>query len=293
MSNTPKNFSIQLGSLICLYVSLGFFTALLFSLINLYFPDPAQSYWEIERAAETIRFTIAMVIVFFPTYIVLTRVVQKTRRTETDGAYLNLTKWLIYLSLLAAGAVLLGDLVSVIYTFLNGEVTVRFLLKVAAILFFFGLAFFYYLKDVQGYWLTREKQSQAYAITVTLMVMTALAVGFTKIETPTEVREARIDNNQISDLRDIQWGIEEYYLANDELPASIAAVYGVESIPTPPDDRPDYIYRQIDERAYELCATFSEASAQDEHPRNRPFQEKNFNWYHEEGEWCFERSVTN
>jgi hypothetical protein len=116
MENTAKNFALQLGSLISLYVSIGALIALLFGIITLLYPDSAQYAWEGESARITIRTTIAILVVFFPTYITLTRIVNKIRRTES-GTYLTLTKWLIYLSLLIGGGVLLGDLVTVLNSF--------------------------------------------------------------------------------------------------------------------------------------------------------------------------------
>ena len=125
--NTPKNFALQLGALITLYVSLTSLMTLLFAVITVAFPDAADGYYTVESATSTIRFSAAILIVFFPVYLWLTRTLNQIRRKE-DGVYLTLTKWLIYLSLLGGGGVLLGDLVAVIYNFLEGEITTRFVL---------------------------------------------------------------------------------------------------------------------------------------------------------------------
>ena len=123
--NTAKHFVLQLGSLVSLYLSLTFLLVLLFGAINIIFPDAADYVWEVESAQSQIRIGIAMVIVFFPTYLLITRIVNQARRKEQNGAYLGLTKWLIYLSLLVGGLVLLIDLVVVIMTFLEGEISER------------------------------------------------------------------------------------------------------------------------------------------------------------------------
>ena len=162
-NHTAKHFVVQLGSLISLYLSLAFFLVLAFGFINLLFPDSLDGVWQLENAASNVRLGFAMVVVFFPTYLVLTRLVNKNRRASQDTNYLGLTKWLIYLSLLIAGLTLLGDMVAVIMGFLEGELTQRFLLKALAVAVVTGAAFFYYLKDAQGYWLTREKLSYTYA----------------------------------------------------------------------------------------------------------------------------------
>jgi uncharacterized protein YacL len=155
-NTTPKHFVLQLGSLISLYISLGFLLGLLFGIINLKFPDATEGYWALESASSAVRLGIAMVIVFFPTYLILTRLVNKLRRQEKNGSYLNLTKWLVYLSLLVGGGVLLGDLVAVIMTFLEGEITQRFIFKALAVLVVVGLAFHYYILDARGFWLAQN-----------------------------------------------------------------------------------------------------------------------------------------
>jgi hypothetical protein len=118
MENTAKNFALQLGSLIALYVSIVALVTLLFGLITIFYPDVANGYWEYNSASSSVRFGIALLVIFFPVYIVLTRMVNTTRRIE-QGSYLTLTKWLIYLSLLVGGVTILGDLVSVVNAFLN------------------------------------------------------------------------------------------------------------------------------------------------------------------------------
>ena len=44
---------------------------------------------------------------------------------------------------------LVGDLVALIFHFLQGELTTRFLLKVAVVLVLAGTAFAYYLRDLR------------------------------------------------------------------------------------------------------------------------------------------------
>lgn len=286
--NTPKNFALQLGALITLYVSLTSLMTLLFGVITVMFPDAADGYWQAESATSQIRFSIAILIVFFPVYLWLTRTLNQIRRKE-DGVYLTLTKWLIYLSLLVGGGVLLGDLVAVINGFLNGELTTRFLLKAGVLALTIAGAFYYYLKDAQNYWQRHEKQSIYFGAGATLVVVVSLILGFMNSETPAEVREAKIDDNQIGHLQDFQWRIEDYYRSNEVLPEDLSVLYVGMEMPEAPEGRAAYTYNVIDERNYKLCATFSQDSAAGDYSYARPVMEKNYNWSHGEGEWCFER----
>jgi len=58
-------------------------------------------------------------------------------------------KWLIYIALLVASAVLLGDLVYVIYSFLEGNFTLQFLAKAAVVAAVSGGIFLFYLSDTR------------------------------------------------------------------------------------------------------------------------------------------------
>ena len=301
-NNTAKHFVLQLGSLITLYLSIAFLLVLLYGIINLLYPDAVESYYQIESSSEGVRLGIAMLLVFFPTYLILTRKINLIRRQEVGSTYSGLTKWLVYLSLLIGGGVLLGDLVAVILAFLNGEITTRFILKATALLVVVGAAFYYYLQDARGYWTTREKMSVYYAIGMSVVVLMALVIGFNHIETPTQVREMKLDENQVSDLQNMQNRIEDYVRTNNKLPAQVEELYVGVKVPVAPEDREDYTYK-ITDKGFELCATFTFPS-QNPDMYSYPSDigiigstktltiKGGDNWDHTEGKYCFERVVT-
>lgn len=297
-NHTAKHFVLQLGSLISLYLSLSFLLTLIFGVINLKFPDVAETIWQIDSSNSQVRLGIAMVIVFFPTYIILTRYVNSIRRKDPAGSYLELTKWLIYLSLLVGGITLLVDLVVVIMTFLEGEITQRFLLKAFAVLLVIGSAFYYYLLDARGLWLTDEKQSRLFAIVASVIVFISITFGFLLIETPTTMHEQRIDATQISDLQNIQWHVQDYLAINNSLPENLNALTNANLLETI-EGRPAYQYNLTD-KGFTLCATFATASRPGEFfsgptivtkPGDSPIIINPDNWEHGAGEWCFERVV--
>jgi hypothetical protein len=287
--NTPKNFVIQLGALIALYVSITALTVLVFSIINLKFPDESY-YWEGESAREAIRTCMAVIIVFFPTYLTLTRFSNQNRRTESNGEYVGLTRWLVYFSLLVAAGILLGDLVTLINYFLNGEITTRFLYKVFALFVIVGSAFHYYILDVKGYFTNRIQKSMQFAIGAVVLVVTSLVFGFQYIETPSEVREQRLDEQQITDLQSAQSYIENYHFTNKILPSDLASAYDGLPVPTAPTGRTEYRYNITGDKSYELCATFA-APTRGLNDVNTIAIETNFNWNHQAGAWCFKRMI--
>lgn len=295
-NNTAKHTVLQLGSLITLYLSISFLVVLLFSIINLRFPDAAESYWQIESSSSSVRLAIAMLVVFFPTYLALTRNVNQNRRKETSSFYHGLTKWLIYLSLLVGGGVLLVDAVVVILGFLEGDLTTRFILKALVLMMVVGAAFYYYLQDARGHWLTREKESKLYALGMAVVVVTSIVVGFFHTETPNAVREMRLDETQITDLQQIQWQIEsELAMSSSTLPATLEEAYGEIEMPVAPEDRAAYSY-EVTDKGFKLCATFSRDSNANQEMWGPTFDKDALiqnanNWQYKEGRYCFERVV--
>lgn len=302
MEHTPRNIVLQLGALIALYLSVSFFLTLVFGLINVAYPIASDSSWEIESASNNIRLGIAMVIVFFPTYLLLTRQVNRYRRKE-NGAYQNVTRWLVYLSLLVAGLVLLVSLVTTIYTFLNGDITTRFILKAGSVVGIIGLTFNYYLQDLRGFWITHESRSLLYGGLVSAVVLLTMLFGFINIETPAQVRELKLDEQQLNDLRSIQWDISAYLQNSSTTPSSLDELYTDSSqVLEAPEGRDAYTYAQTD-NGFELCATFSR-DYRDELSRPGPDFRPNRapgdsslviinaeDWNYDQGRYCFKRTV--
>jgi hypothetical protein len=300
-TNTARNFAIQLGSLISLYTSLSAVIMVVFGVITIVYPNPTNMSWENVGAQEAIRFGIAMLIVFFPTYIVLTRFVNKIRREET-GTYLVLTKWLVYLSLLVGGGILLGDFVATILTYLNGDITLRFILKALTLAFVIGTAFYYYIQDARMFWNTHEKQSIQYAAGAGVIVLCVLVLGFMHSDTPSKVRDIKIDEQEVSDLSDMQYRIEDSYRVNKSLPKDVASLYIGIAAPTAPAGREPYTYTATGNLTYTLCATFAYPSQDSANsgrivapvaaPDSKPLINPYNNWDHGAGKVCFERTIT-
>jgi hypothetical protein len=294
MENSAKHFSIQLGAMIALYVSLGALIVLLFSTINLIYPDPLNQPWENDSSQSSIRTTLAMLVVFLPAYLVLTRLINTMRRA-TQGAYLPLTRWIIYLSLLIGSIVLLGNFATVIYNFLTGELTTRFILKALLLAVAVGAALLYYGLDTRDYWLRRESLSLGMGGVVIVLVLIAMGSAYRLIDSPAVVREKATDERQINDLMTIQNQISDHYLVTGTLPATLAEIDRDPSLAvTAPADRDPYEYRRISETEFALCAEFAHERLPTAWELTNPVGPGIKNpdsWSHGTGSVCFDRVV--
>lgn len=129
-----------------LAVSAFHFGSLLFELIERAFPDPLDEH-AAGYSVHTVRRAIAALVVAFPIYVLLSYRVNAAMREDPTKRASKIRKWLTYMTLFIAAAVLVGDLSAVIYSLLSGELTVRFILKALTVVLIAGAIFGYYLWD--------------------------------------------------------------------------------------------------------------------------------------------------
>ena len=153
IKTTPKDFFLNLLSIVTLYGSAIAFLTLIFQYVNVWLPDPLEGgqYYVRQGAFRAIRWSIASLIIIFPVYILTNWFLNKSYAKVPEKRYLKIRKWLIYFTLFAAALIIIGDLVTLIYRLLGGEFTLRFILKVVAVFFVAGNIFGYYLWDLRKY----------------------------------------------------------------------------------------------------------------------------------------------
>ena len=124
--------------------------SLVFDLIDNAFPDPAQTFGYSPGSEDSgLRWAAAWIVVAFPVFLGLSHHLGKAVRKEPTKRSSRVRKWLTYLTLYVAATAILSDLATLIYNALGGELTSRFLLKVATVAVLAGGAFLYYLTDLR------------------------------------------------------------------------------------------------------------------------------------------------
>ncbi|MEM7062749.1 MAG: DUF5671 domain-containing protein [Cyanobacteria bacterium P01_B01_bin.77] len=133
------------------FVTLGIWTQALgeigFILINHVIPDPlSRSY---DNSSFQIAFCLARLLVAYPVYLFLMHKITRDLATYREKIYSGVRKWLTYIALLVIALVGIGTLMAFLTSFLRGEVTLRFLLKVLVILVLDGSTLIYYYQWIQ------------------------------------------------------------------------------------------------------------------------------------------------
>jgi hypothetical protein len=131
-----------------LYLSAFNLGQLVFELIDRALPDPAAPAYEL-TILHALRWSIASLIVAVPVFLYTSWLTARATQADPTKRSSRIKRQLTYLTLFIASCLLIGDVTSLIYSFLGGELTTRFLLKVLTIGTIAGTAFWYYLNDVR------------------------------------------------------------------------------------------------------------------------------------------------
>lgn len=136
-----------------LFASLAFVAIYLITLVHglldLLLPDPGAEYWEERNAMDDIRWSIATLLVATPVFVWMTLHVRRQILEDAGRRRSPARKWLTYMALFIAALVFFGDAVFVINSFLNGEATLRFLLKALTVACVSGTIFAFHLRDIE------------------------------------------------------------------------------------------------------------------------------------------------
>jgi hypothetical protein len=131
-----------------LYITAIQLNNMLFSFIELAFPLPGRDF-EAERAGRSIRWATASLIVAFPIFLALSLKLRREIQAEPARRLSSVRRWLIYLTMLVAAGFIIGDAITLVYNLLNGDLTVRFVLKVLVVAAITGTIFGYFLQTTR------------------------------------------------------------------------------------------------------------------------------------------------
>ena len=314
-------FFLSLGVLISLITSVVSFLNLVFETLNKRFPDVLNSSYQYGYSTyeyEGIRMALATLIIFFPVFIVVSYFWNKFINRGLGRIEEVIKKWLLYIILFLSSLVLVIDLVTLVKYFISGEITTRFILKVAVALLvalFGGINYIFMLQGrnrVFGFSVGRWGTIKAF-----ILVILAIWFSFSVMGSPAKQRMLRLDDRRVGDLQNMQYQVINYWQQKEKLPTALTdlsnPITGY-SLPVPPtfEKGEKYEYIVKGPLTFELCATFDlpipkgwrEYSNYGGFRDIMPLATKegsisypypgggtNESWDHQAGRTCFERTI--
>jgi len=281
------------------YTSVVAIVVLLFHYIELLFPDPALTQITDTWRLSAIRWSLAFVIVSFPSFVWLSRVLFREMRSNPERSWSATRRWLTFLTLFFASLALGGDVITLVFRLLEGELTARFALKVLVVLVVAGLSLAYYLLSLR---LPVDKPAtirvhRLFAAVAGAIVLATTGWGFFMAGSPATARLQRFDDRRIEDLQTIHDEIQDFSLGQSSfepladrklehpLPATLEQVRNSAAHRRPgiqdPETGEPYPYEVVSETRYRLCGKFNFARDEEHTPV----------WNHPAGAHCFEFDV--
>ncbi|TRZ64819.1 MAG: hypothetical protein D4Q79_00760 [Spirochaetia bacterium] len=289
--NGPRDVFLELWVVGTLYLSASFIVTLLFQYINYFFEDLANPY---SFSQSTVRWTVAILIAILPTHIFVLRLREKDYLAIPEKREGRLRKWLLYLTLFIAAITCIIDFATLVFYFLDGELSVRFILKVLAVAVVAGGVFWYYFSDLKRTSPEVSKNAKAARIIAVVLAILTIAGAFFISGSPFAARDQKIDSQRESDLQGIQSQIIYYWQKKEKLPASLNdladSISGYKA-PNDPETGALYEYKITGNLDFELCATFSAEIPKDNGTGRYPLKNDNYLWEHGKGRTCFERTI--
>lgn len=292
-NNTAKFtffYLLSLASLIALSMSVG---TILFQIINKLVPDTLNPGSGIFNSS-SLKFAIATIIIAGPIYFFMVWQINKNLFSGLLAKDAAARRWLSYLILLISSLVVLGWLIGIIFGFLDGELTSKFILKAVVAVGISGSIFSYYLYDVKRELLEGKKDLtvKIFAYASLALVVGSLVASFFYVESPTETRQRRHDQTVTQNFDSIDNALNMYFSENKKLPTELTVLVNDKRLITDtalkdPVTSEKFEYKIVSAKEYQLCATFNLSNngqnVQQDYTVTR--------WPHEAGKQCLKQQI--
>jgi hypothetical protein len=299
--STARDIFSYLLLLIMFIMSVVSFLTLLFQYIDIQFPDQLDSWWR-EGALDAIRGAISALIVSWPVVIVMSIFIGKDLRADEGKQHIWIRKWLLHLMLFVSSLAIIIDLITLINTYLDGEITMRFGLKVLVMLAVAVAVFWYYLWELKRDPTKMTKVTFWTAMVSSTVMAGAIIASLLVVGSPAQQRDARLDQQRVSDLQSIQSNLIDYWQDKEAIPGTLVAleddIIGYRN-PVDPVTGEAYEYVVTGDLSFQLCATFateSDDSGLGTYTTPMMYRSGYMGkdvdlWSHAEGRVCFDRTI--
>ncbi|MFH0892074.1 MAG: DUF5671 domain-containing protein [Candidatus Falkowbacteria bacterium] len=244
-------------------------------------------------SSEALKFAISALIISAPVFFAASRGIYRSLFSGALNRESGIRKWLTYFILFIASVVMIGWLIFTINNFLNGELTLKFLLKAVTAIGIAVSVFTFYYYDIRRAEVVDKKDRviSVYFYGTLAIIIAAFVSALFVVESPTVTRNRKLDNAILESFSQIDQAISEYYRENSRLPENLSTLREEYPYITDEDIRDKetgaFELNITGDRAYELCAVFRTSNT-DESGSYEWYRER---WPHEAGRQCLKQKV--
>ncbi len=268
MPPSPRDLFLYLLLFSALYMTVMGIGMVLYQLINMAFPDPSDGLYArfIGTVESRLRSGVAILIVFLPAYVYVDQRIGALKRSDPQHIRSDVRRKVTYLTLYVAATILLSDIYYLIYSWLEGELFTRVLLKCLVVGGLAGLVLGRYLYELRTDEIYAADRSRFVRYGMLAVVVTAAvaasAVAMTNVSSPATERLKHADEQRETGLEAIDDSIMSYARQHKKLPASLDDLGRATHVKFPRDPATDkpYAFVRLNDTDYRLCTTFNAAA---------------------------------
>lgn len=278
MENKTKAIDIflYLGIFISLVTSVVNILEIIFTAIDTRFVDVLTPLYSYDMYNDSMRMAMASLIVMFPIYLLISWYVSRDITKFLYKRDILVRKIMIYVALFVTVLTLIGTLVTLIYTYLGGELSIRFVLKALSVFVVALSVFSYYFYSLRRDYTKKTLTPLFIGVGASVVVILSLVWSISVVGTPSEMRAKKIDSTRLSDISRIQQEILNRVNSVDKIPSDLSELNNAfqgYAVPVDPVTGLVYGYKVIQQPVFkinyatnkkelitpaifELCATF-------------------------------------
>lgn len=294
-SNSAKFAFFYLLSLVALVFTSLATGIILFQIINKYVIDILSEFGG-SFQPEALKFAISALIVACPIYYITMRQIHKSLFSGVLDKESGVRRWLTYFILLITLVIMIGWLIAVVNSFLEGELVLKFFLKALTALAINGIIFSFYLYDIKRKEVVSHKDKiiKIYFYASLALILIVFTTALFLVESPREAKNRKLDYIVLDDFNEIDRAINQYMNEYEKLPSDLESLlseyrYLDENNLQDPLSKEKYEYKIIEDNKYELCAIFRTSNLEDEAYRYGGQKDR---WPHDQGKQCISQKVT-
>lgn len=253
-------YLLSLAALIFMAISVGMIA---FSIIDRTIPDilAYSNYYSIDGR---LKFAISALLISGPIFYWMSYLINRGLRKSELEKESGIRRWLTYFIILVSSLIILGAFVSLINSFLSGELTTRFILKAVSVMLIAGAAFSFYLYDIKRANPEQpDKVVKGFLFITLILALAAFVSAWFFVESPQEARARRLDEMILNNISSLENAVNSYYSHNGTLPENIDALtadsrlyYLDANSLLDPETKEPIVYNRLSEKEFEFCANF-------------------------------------
>ena len=294
-------YMLSLVSLVILTIAVG---NVVFQIINKYINEAGELFRSV-YSSSAIKFALSSLIVAIPVYFWSTRKINKSVLSGELNLRSTVRKWMNYFILLVASLTMIGYLIAVFYTFLEGELTTKFILKTLTVLVIAGTVFSYYFFDIKRKGDSKEKVVvRIYSYTAFILSLVIFIGGIFMMDSPVRAKKIRQDAEVENQLSMVENQINSFVMREGKLPNNLKELLDKNSLNEKyvlnPVTEKQFGYKVLSqsEKSFEICSDFQLStddiiSDESGSSYSTTALMRNSDWNHKVGEQCFERKAWN